>query len=73
MPNPPSTNLLSTPYPDNGNNSMASRTIVPNNSIKADAETVVSDVQTSASENLEGPIVITGDSFIIPEKYLKKQ
>ena len=43
--NLPSTNLLSTPYPNTDNNSMASRTRVANNSIKGDTETVVSDAK----------------------------
>ena len=47
---------------------------MPNNLIKGGAETVICDVQTSASDNLEGPIVIIGNLIIkdvIPEKYQK--
>ena len=77
--NPNLTNLLSTSYPSNPT---TSKTGVLDNQTENDAEigasdaqTDVSDAQTDVSKNLEGPIVIIGDSIIkdiIPEKISRK-
>ena len=73
LENPNLTNLLSTPYPSNPT---TSKTRVLDNQTENDAEIGASAAQTDASKNLEGPIVIIGDSIIkdiIPENYLGNQ
>ena len=72
LENPNLTNLLSTPYPSNPT---TSKTRVLDNQTENDAEIGASAAQTDASKNLEGPIVIIGDSIIkdiIPEKLSRK-
>ena len=72
LENPNLTNLLSTPY---SSNPTTSKTRVLDNQTENDAEIGASAAQTDASKNLEGPIVIIGDSIIkdiIPEKLSRK-
>ena len=72
LENPNLTNLLSTPYPSNPT---TSKTRVLDNQTENDAEIGASAAQTDASKNLEGPVVIIGDSIIkdiIPEKLSRK-
>ena len=72
LENPNLTNLLSTPYPSNPT---TSKTRELDNQTENDAEIGASAAQTDASKNLEGPIVIIGDSIIkdiIPEKLSRK-
>ena len=61
LENPNLTNLPSTPYPSNPTTSKAR---VLDNQTENDAEIGASAAQTDASKNLEGPIVIIGDSII---------
>ena len=72
LENPNLTNLLSTPY---SSNPTTFKTRVLDNQTENDAEIGASAAQTDASKNLEGPIVIIGDSIIkdiIPEKLSRK-